>query len=505
MSESEPAIPRSAPISTLSRFLIFFGSVRFGIVLLVAISVLSLVGMMVVQQNVQGFAAFYGGLSPAQRSVYSALGLFDVYHSWYYTALLGALALNIILSSVDRFPSTWKLATRPILALTPERLRAWKFSHGFECPDRGVDQAELQVISCLQKCGWRRVKRQQTDSGTVLFAQRGAWNRFGAYAVHLALLLIIFGGFVTSRFARNGETALRPGSSSRQITTLEATVEGSNRVTMLLPFEIYCRDISQKLIDRDGPITAPNTLDWVTEITIKDEGGETNGTVSLNSPFDYRGYRIFHSSIVPLGRARVLEILVTSDADGTQEKLRLPRSGSAELKDGTRIRFADFRAGFDMRNEDPSADTTDYRSPAALLEVTRPGGSPETVFAYGGRMAEMPVAMVPVGGYTFRILDFERVADQHILFVRRDPGATIVYAGFAGLAFSLAAVFLFSHRRIWVLVTGVSGGGSVILAAGDTNRHQDNFEKRFRKFTEELESALREWAVTNDRPIDRGP
>ena len=39
-----------------------------------------------------------------------------------------------------------------------------------------------------------------------------------------------------------------------------------NEVTMRLPFEISFDDIEQKLIKKDGPILASNTIDWITEI-----------------------------------------------------------------------------------------------------------------------------------------------------------------------------------------------------------------------------------------------
>ena len=40
-----------------------------------------------------------------------------------------------------------------------------------------------------------------------------------------------------------------------------------------LPFQVTCTDIQQKLIKKDGPITADNTIDWLTPVKIKDETG----------------------------------------------------------------------------------------------------------------------------------------------------------------------------------------------------------------------------------------
>src|SRR5689334_7425132 len=103
--------PKSAPI--VNRFLDFLSSVRFGIVLLCVLVVLSMIGMLIMQQNVQGFDAYYVSLTPAEKLVFSYLGIFDIYHSWYFNALLLILSLNIVLASIDRFPSAWSYIVKP--------------------------------------------------------------------------------------------------------------------------------------------------------------------------------------------------------------------------------------------------------------------------------------------------------------------------------------------------------------------------------------------------------
>ena len=69
------------------------------------------------QQNVEGFANYYQTLTPAQRLVYGRLKFFDIYHCWYFNALLALLSANIILASIDRFPKTWAIAAKPNLTV----------------------------------------------------------------------------------------------------------------------------------------------------------------------------------------------------------------------------------------------------------------------------------------------------------------------------------------------------------------------------------------------------
>lgn len=111
--------PKTAPIG--NRILDFLSSVRFGIVLLCILVFLSVLGMLIIQQNVQGFDASYATRTPAEKLIYGYLGLFDIYHSWYYIFLLLLLSLNIILASIDHFPSAWKYISEPKLTAT----RGW--------------------------------------------------------------------------------------------------------------------------------------------------------------------------------------------------------------------------------------------------------------------------------------------------------------------------------------------------------------------------------------------
>src|SRR3712207_4862701 len=106
------AAARTSP-SFLTKVLNLLSSVRFGVVLLVLLAVACMIGMLVVQQNVlPDFERYYAELTPAQKKVYGALGLFDIYHVWYFNALLLLLSLNIVLASIDRFPGAWSYISR---------------------------------------------------------------------------------------------------------------------------------------------------------------------------------------------------------------------------------------------------------------------------------------------------------------------------------------------------------------------------------------------------------
>lgn len=128
----------TAPI--LNRALDTVSSVRCGVVQLVILVIFSMIGMLVLQQNVQGFDAYYVSLTPAEKLVFGRLGLFDIYHSWYYNLLLLTLSLNIVLASIDRFPSAWAYIRDPKQTATKAWLLSQKAHETIELG--GADQQE---------------------------------------------------------------------------------------------------------------------------------------------------------------------------------------------------------------------------------------------------------------------------------------------------------------------------------------------------------------------------
>jgi cytochrome c biogenesis protein len=479
-SQAENALRAGAVNSIASRALRFLCSVRLGVTLLILLGLACFIGMIVMQQNVNGFERYFAELTPSQRLVYGKLELFDIYHAWYFNALIAVLSLNIILSSLDRFPKTWKFASKPTVAVPLRWLREQsqtaELTFGITAPE-----TQASVTNAIKQAGWRKIKTAEKNGTTFVMGQRGLWNRFGAYAVHVGLLTIFVGAFLTAQTGTTGQMPLAPGQSTDLIFETVVDLDKATQVTKRLPFKVEGVDIQQRLIKKEGSLSAMNTIDWITRFRITDETGTTEGSAQMNQPFDYRGYRFFQASFIPVGRARNVTLNVTPAAEGEIQQLTVPRRGSATLPDGTLVALSEFRGNFRIGNEDPNEDTSEYPNPAAILEVSRPGGLREAAYAFGAGMSRMPVASKAVGGYTFQLVDFEKVSDQHVLAVQRDPGAAVVYVGFVLLVLTLISVFFFSHQRVWAAITDQPGGTSVLFG-GNTNRNSNAFQERFDKF-----------------------
>jgi cytochrome c biogenesis protein ResB len=84
------------------------------------------------------------------------------------------------------------------------------------------------------------------------------------------------------------------------------------------------------------------------------------------------------------------------------------------------------------------------------------------------------------------MLDFEKVSEQHILSVQRDPGANVVYVGFVMLFITLAGVFFFSHQRVWASVRTNTPDKCEVIIAGNTNRNRAGLEDRVERLAKSL-------------------
>jgi cytochrome c biogenesis protein len=469
---------RGKPI--INRILDGLSSVRFGVVLLIILTLLSIVGMLVVQQNVDGFDRFYAGMTPAEKLVYEKLGFFDIYHAWYFNLLLLVLSLNIVLASIDRFPTAWNYIVKPKLEAT----RAYLLNQNFNARIEASDKAEVERV--FRKHGFKPRVTTKENGRTVIFGQKNVWNRLGAYVVHVALLTLFLGHFVALQTGFDADVQMTPGETMNKIQLIQYNLDKQARTDMPLPFTLFCTDIEQKLINRDGSIEISNTMDWATRMRISDPAyGERDVTVSLNQPYTYRGFRFFQASAITQGSARSMTFRLTPENGGDSFNVNLKRNGTTILPDGAKIEYLGFFPDFTLVGGKPDTRSPDYNNPAVQARITSPTGEQKTSYIFA---RDLP-AGAPVGGavfgYKYKMVDFEKSPLAHVLSIKYDPfyGAMIAwYYGGGLLMLALCMVFFFSHQRVWAIVEPT---GETILGA-HTNRNETAFADKFEAIKADL-------------------
>ena len=501
---------KSKPV--LNRILDFLSSVRFGVVLLCVLVVLAMTGMLIIQQNVNGFDAYFASLTPAEKLIYGWLGLFDIYHSWYFNFLLLVLSLNIVLASIDRFPSAWSYIKNPKLNATRDFLLKQKQNAVLEIEGANEKQAAEKVSRIFAANGFKSqitksnnsfykidengekdFSKIETKSNLIVYGERGKWNRLGAYIVHVALLTLFLGHFVALQTGFDAVVRMMPGQVTNEIQMIQFNLDKQERYKVALPFTIYCTDIEQDLIDPKGSINIQNTIDWHTRIKIDDpQYGETTADVSLNRPFTYRGYRFFQASAITLGSARNMVLELTPQTGGQSFTVDLARNGSVNLPDGTKVDYEAFFPDFTFNQEGkPDTKSAEYNNPAAVLNVTSPDGDKNKVFAFAANLSDKIPVGAPKAGYKWRLKSFEKSPLAHVLSIKYDPyNAAFVawYIGGFGLIGALCFVFFLSHKRIWAMIEERGENKFEVILGGDANRSQPAFEDKFNKVKDELTS-----------------
>lgn len=502
-------IARTQSVPIVNRILDFLSSVRFGVVLLCILVALSMAGMLIIQQNVVGFDSYFASLTPAEKLVFGSLGLFDVYHSWYFNSLLLVLSLNIVLASIDHFPSSWSYIKSPKLTATRDWLLNQKQNAVLNI--QAADEKELiEKIESAFKGGGMKTRTAQTKESfyaldengrkdfskiehknyLFVFGERGRLNRLGAYIVHVGLLTLFLGHFVALQTGFDADVNMMPGQVTDQIQLVQFNLDQKEKFNVQLPFTITCTDIQQKLIDPSGQIEVTNTLDWRTQIKIDDpEYGETIADVSLNSPFSYRGYRFFQAQTVPVGSARTMKLELTPVAGGAPVTIDLMRNGTTNLPDGTLVEYDSFMPDFVIANGKPDTRTAKYNNPAVILNITSTQGEKSKVYAFAAQLPDSAPIGAPKAGYKWRLAEFEKSPLAHVLSIKYDPfsGAFIAwYFGGFGLIFALCFVFFISHKRVWALIDRKSENDFEIVLGGNTNRNHFGFEDKFNRIVEDL-------------------
>jgi cytochrome c biogenesis protein len=100
----------------------------------------------------------------------STLGIFDMYHSWWFQGLLLLLTLNIVVCSIDRLQS-WKLIFNRNPTVRPERFT--RRSDARTLTDKRDAEELAKIYEPLIARRYRYCKVTRSDDGAVIYGEKG--------------------------------------------------------------------------------------------------------------------------------------------------------------------------------------------------------------------------------------------------------------------------------------------------------------------------------------------
>lgn len=460
-----------SPSDLLERLWRIFTSMRTALVLILALAALALVGAILIQApsgmsaDPQAYAAWlerlrpkYGGWVP----ILDRLGLFSVFQTIWFKAILAGLTTSILACSVNRFRGLWKTAVRP-----RTRMATTFFDHAPQRSsidaDGDLDSSADAAVAVLRGHRFRTVIEPDGDVVHV-YADRFRWAPFGTLIAHVSLVLILIGALVGSVFGfRNGEFAATVG------TTVD--VGGGTGLTLL------ARSFSDSYYESGAP------SDYASDVVLYRGGVEVaSQTIRVNQPLSYDGVSFYQSFFGP---AAVMHV---ADAKGTTlYDEGVPLLWSSD--DGAR-RVGQFGL--------PASGLTVFVVGAASGKVDPTIKAGQIQLEIYQRGTEQPTAVEVISqGKPATIGDlrftFQREQEFTGLIVARDPGVAFVWIGAFALVGGLFLIFFFPNRRIWAVVTRRPDGRSEVRL-GATARHDATFGPEFERLVHDMRLAIEQVA-----------
>lgn len=166
-------------------------SMRFAIALVVILAIASIIGT-VCKQNAP-YAEYVMQFGPFWFQVFAILGLYDVYHSLWFNAILIFLVMSTSLCVFQQARRLLRAQHATGAYRSQAALESMPYSATLVINE---DCAPEKYQRLLLDQGYR-IRRQTLPDGRVLLrAKKGAIARLGYFAVHIGLIVICLGGLI---------------------------------------------------------------------------------------------------------------------------------------------------------------------------------------------------------------------------------------------------------------------------------------------------------------------
>jgi cytochrome c biogenesis protein len=404
------------------------------------------------------------------------MNLFDMYHSFWFRLLIGCLAMNLFICSIDRFPAAWKkFRLRP----SPDRNSPFQdlpSNQTFLAPG-DLEGTANRVVQIL-KTHYKKIERKNAAGNYYFLAEKGRYAHFGVYFVHLSILIILIGGLVGSFFGFEGYVNIIEGEQTDSITVRK------RETPLELGFEVRCDKFFVEFYENGTP------KEFRSELTFSKDGKAVEkGSLLVNHPIKFKGITFYQSSYgtVPGNKIRLKISRHASNDEST----------SVEAEKGKLLPLPGNEGRFQVLKTD--GNLRGMMGPAALISI-RPEKGDETRFwvfqnwemlqkRFPREMLQSP-ALNPSAfkPYTFFLEDLESKFYTG-LQVNRDPGVSIVWAGCFLMIGGFFVTFFMSHRRIWVRISREKDG-SVISIAGSASKNPVGLQRELARLTYNIKNVV---------------
>jgi cytochrome c biogenesis protein len=451
------------------------GSLKTGITLLIIVGIVAALGTVILQRPLTSPVEMQQRYSPGMLRFLDAVGLTNVYHSWWFVVLLGMVAISIIFASVERFPNAWRYYDRPYVK--PDSHFRAAHPTKVQFPIMNAEQGLSAAERAMRKLGLTP-RRIHQDNETSLFVEKNRFAVLAVYIVHASLLMIFMGGMMDGIWGYKGYVELVPGTPATN------QVELQDKAVKKLPFAIRCDGAGQE--NYTGQF-AGMPKRWWSNMTVLENGHEVlHKTIEVNNPLTYRGVRFYQSGY---GMSNIPEKFLigygsTANPENVQA-MELPYGGETTF-DGNTIRMTKFLPdAYRQSDGEVFQRSKELSQPAIQVEITSSEGKKGTVWLLYGEPAKAEV--VP---YALQLANL-RMKNATGLQVSHEPGQWAVWTGCLLMGLGLVISFYVLHMRFWVVPVNDGKGGLVLwVGAAANKKNREAFEQKFRELKQEISNEL---------------
>jgi cytochrome c biogenesis protein len=482
----------------------FFSSVKLAVVLLIILAIVSIIGT-VIQQN-EAPEKYLQEYSQATVQLFEVLGLFDMYHTWWFVLFLVLLTTNLTVCTLERFPHTLKIIMAPLKPVDDESLKALPFKREITFKG-GADKAEARAVNALSARRYRVVEAKGAG-GAQFMTQKGVYSRLGVYITHSSIILIFVGALIGSFFGFKAFLNLPEGRASdvvylrneplwdRVMAALgiaESPVISDPQggvPAMPLGYYVYCNsfDVDYYVNPAGMPTGMPSEYHSTLSVYDLNKQKILDKRIRVNDPLTYGGVTFYQSSYgaMPEVRGRVvLNVRPKNEPLSAGETVVVDPGGAVYVASIDRTIKALGFSPYGVRDETGKvvlyqSENNEFINPAVQLEIykgKKPVYKTEILKIDQGQPFLPEDYVIKYGGFWG--------ARYTGLQVTKDPGVWVVYTGFILLCIGPLISFFGSHKKLWVRIQDRKGH-TVITVAGSANRNRIGFEREFNTIADEI-------------------
>lgn len=304
----------------------FLGSMRLAINLLVLLAIASIIGTVLIQQeSYQKYELMFG---PFWFAVFNDIGLYNVYRTGWYLAIVGFLVLSTATCLIRNTPRMLREMIKPDAADGSHDGLQLTENYAEISSPQSIDQA-LSIITILLRSGGYRTKAHKGNAGSItVIGHKGRFNRIGYILTHAAIIVFcgaaLYNADIPQKFAvMTG--SLRPENNfhipisevSRkawlpinnmsyrgtvtvpvgQSTNVVYELAKNGYLVQPLPFHILLKRFHVTYYSTGMP------KDFISTIVLYNNHGKVlkQANVRVNHPLDYKGIQIFQASFLDGG------------------------------------------------------------------------------------------------------------------------------------------------------------------------------------------------------------